>query len=270
MLGPGICREPWCGPLPVDERVEILVAEPLDDPELGFGLQQAVLEEVGAGERGPTALIWSSSRYVGATRQETRLPDFVAATEAASGLGFPVLIRNSGGGAVAANRGSLSFSLTVPVEDLRHGLYERYSGGLDLISSALRRVGVEAEGGEVDGEFCPGAYSVRSGGPWGVKHAGLAQRVTRRAARLEALVLVSQTDEVRAVLERFYGILGLPFRPESVGDLPADVTQVIKALSEEVRERYTVSGGRIGETTMDRARALRREWRVIPDSGTSL
>jgi octanoyl-[GcvH]:protein N-octanoyltransferase len=251
-----------------NERMEILVAEPLDDPEFGFGLQQAVLEEVAAGQRGPAALIWTSSRYVGATRKETRLKGFGAAAGEASRLGFPVLVRNSGGGAVAANRGSLSFSLTFPVEDLRHGLYERYVEGLDLIASALGRVGVEAERGEVEGEFCPGAYSVRSGGPRGVKHAGLAQRVTRRAARLEALVLVSETDEIRALLERFYGLLGLPFRPESVGDLPVDVPTVIRALAEEVRVRYTAAEGRIGKATMERA--LRGEWLVVPDSGTSL
>jgi octanoyl-[GcvH]:protein N-octanoyltransferase len=255
--------------LRANEKMECLVAGPFDDPEIGFGLQQAVLEEVAAGERGPAALIWTSSRYVGATRQETRLSGFAAATEAAAGLGFPVLVRNSGGGAVAANEGSLAFSLTFPVEDLRHGLYERYSEGLDLIASALRRVGVEAERGEVEGEFCPGAYSVRSAGPDGVKHAGLAQRVTRRAARLEALLLVSETDEIRTVLQRFYGLLGLPFRPESVGDLPADVPMVIRALSEEVRGRYEASEGRIGEKTLHRARALRGEWRVAPDSGTS-
>ena len=250
--------------------MEILVSEPLDEPEDGFGLQQAVLEEVAAGERGPAALIWTSSRYVGATRQETRLSGFAAATEAAWELGFPVLVRNSGGGAVVANRGSLSFSLTFPVEDLRHGLYERYSEGLDLIASALKRVGVEAERGEVEGEFCPGAYSVRSGGQKGVKHAGLAQRVTRRAARLEALLLVSETDEVRTVLERFYGLLELPFRPGSVEDLPVDVPAVIRALSEEVRGRYAATEGRIFEKTLERARALRDGWRVIPDSGTSL
>ena len=256
--------------MPATERVEVLVAEPLDDPEVGFGLQQAVLEDVGAGERGPTALIWTSSRYVGATRPETRLPGFAGATEAAAKFGFPVLVRNSGGGAVAANRGSLSFSLTFPVEDLRHGLYERYAGGLKLISSALGRLGVEAEGGEVEGEFCPGAYSVRSGGPWGVKHAGLAQRVTRRAARLEALVLVSETDEVRAVLELVYSLLSLPFRPESVGDLPADVPRVIQALTEEARARYGAEEGELGKRTIDRARSLRGEWRIVPETGSSL
>lgn len=250
--------------------MEILVAEPFHNPEDGFGLQQAVLEEVAAGGRGPVALMWTSSRYVGATRSETRLAGFKAATDAAADLGFPVLVRNSGGGAVAANRGSLSFSLTFPVEDLRHGLYERYSEGLDLIASALRQVGVDAERGEVDGEFCPGAYSVRSGGPRGVKHAGLAQRVTRRAARLEALILVSDTAGIRAVLERFYDLLGLPFRPESVGNLPVDVPQVIQALSEEVRGRYEASEGRIWEATMERARSLRGEWRVIPDTGPVL
>jgi octanoyl-[GcvH]:protein N-octanoyltransferase len=258
------------GSLPANSHLQILVAEPFDDPEDGLGLQQAILEEVAAGERGPVALMWTSSRYVGATRQETRLPGFAAATEAASSLGFPVLVRNSGGGAVAANRGSLSFSLTFPVENLRHGLYERYAEGLDLISSALRRIGVEAEGGEVEGEFCPGAYSVRSGGPGGIKHAGLAQRVTSRAARLEALVLVSGTDEIRTVLERVYGLLGLTLRPESIGDLLADIPRVIQALSEEVRGRYEAEGGRIGESTMDRARSLRGEWRVIPQTGTSL
>ena len=252
------------------ERMEILIAAPLDDPEVGFGLQQAVLEEVAAGARGPAALIWTSSRYVGVTRQETRLPGFARATEAATELGFPVLVRNSGGGAVAANRSSLSFSLTFPVEDLRHGLYERYAEGLEIIVSALRRVGVGAERGEVEGEFCPGAYSVRSGGPRGVKHAGLAQRVTRRAARLEALLLVSETAEVRTVLERFYGLLGLPFRPGGVGDLPVEVPTVIRALSDEVRARYGATEVGIGEQTLERARASRSEWRFIPDSGTSL
>lgn len=203
--------------------------------------------------------------YVGATRPETRIPGFGRAVRLAEEAGFPVLVRNSGGGAVAANRGSISFSLTVPVDDLRHGLYERYTEGVDLIANALRRLGVEAEGGEVEGEFCPGAYSVRSGGPMGVKHAGLAQRVTRRAARLEALILVSETVEIRCVLEQFLGALGLPFRPESVEDLPAGVPEMIEALTDEVRERYGGEEAKLRKDTLLRARSLRGEWRYLPE-----
>jgi octanoyl-[GcvH]:protein N-octanoyltransferase len=245
--------------------VQILNVQGLARPDDGFGLQQAVLEEVSTGARGPTALLWTSSRYIGATHPETRLPGFGAAARLAEEAGFPVLIRNSGGGAVAANEGSISFSLTLPVEDLRHGLYDRYAEGADLLVEALGKLGVAAEAGEVEGEFCPGAYSVRIGGYSGAKIAGLAQRVTRRAARLEALVLVTKTVELRRVLERFYGALDLPFRPESVVDLlGVDVPAAIEALSEAVRERYEAREAGIGEETFERARSLRERWRATP------
>lgn len=240
-----------------------MVAEGLDHPEDGLGLQQAVLEEVAAGERGPAALMWTSSRYVAATRSETRLPGFGRAVEAAESAGFPVMLRNSGGGAVAANAGSISLSTIFPVSDLRHGLRERYTMGSELVVAALRRAGVEAEAGEVEGEFCPGAYSVRSGGPRGIKVAGLAQRVTSRAARMEALILVSETEEVSGVLERFYGSLELPFRPESIGDLPVGVPEVIEVLSTGVRERYEARDASPGEETFRRARGLRKGWRAF-------
>ena len=244
--------------------MQILVAQHLQNPEDGLGVQQAVLEEVVAGDRGPVALVWTASRYVGVTRPETRLAGFEKAVEATVNLGFPVLVRDSGGGAAAANEGSISFSLTFPVADLRHGLYERYTEGVELVAAALRRIGVDAEGGEVEGEFCPGAYSVRSGGPSGVKHAGLAQRVTRRAARLEALILVSKTAELVGVLERFYGALGLPFRRESVADLPTGVPRVIEALVAEVRERYGGEEAAVGKDLLAKARSQRGKWRVAP------
>lgn len=252
--------------------MRILIPETLEEPEDGFGLQQAVLEEVGSGERGPTALLWSSAPYVGLTRPETRLPGYPEALREMAALEVPVLVRNSGGGAVAANRGSLSFSMTFPVEDLRHGLYERYAGGLQVMVAALRGLGADAEEGEVEREFCPGAYSVRSGGPQGIKVAGLAQRVTRRAARVEALILVTQTTAVRDTLSRLYPALGLPFRPEGVGDLvgrdgPLDVGRVASALSSELAGRYEAVSAPVTEALLEKARSQRGRWRA-PEPGS--
>ena len=245
--------------------VQILNVHELASPEDGFGLQQAVLEEVAAGARGHTMLLWTSSPYIGVTYRETRLPCFGTAAKLAEEAGFPVLVRNSGGGAVAANEGSISFSLTSPVEDLRRGLYERYTEGAELIVAALAKLGVAAEAGEVEGEFCPGAYSVRTGGYSGAKIAGLAQRVTRKAARLEALVLVTKTAELRRILESFYGTLGLPFRSGSVADLPeTGVPEMLRALAAVVRERYGAREAELGEETILRARSLRERWRATP------
>lgn len=248
--------------------MQTLIPPFLDDPETGFGLQQVILEQVAAGERGPSCLMWSSSPYVAATRLETRLPGFADAVRSAETLGFPVLVRNSGGGAVAANRGAISFSLSFPVEDLRHGLFERYTEGVEIVAAALRRLGVAAEGGAVEGEFCPGDYSVRSGGVRGVKHAGLAQRVTRWAARLEALILVEHTVELLEVLTKFHAALGLKFRPESIADLPVSVEEVMAALGAEVGERYDATEGRIEEAMLVRAREQRGRWRINAENPT--
>jgi hypothetical protein len=78
-------------------------------------------------------------------------------------------------------------------------------------------------------------------------------------------VLVTKTVELSRVLERFYGALDLPFRPESVVDLlGVDVPAAIEALSEAVRERYEAREAGIGEETFERARSLRERWRATP------
>jgi octanoyl-[GcvH]:protein N-octanoyltransferase len=241
----------------------IVLREAFEEPEESYGLLQALLDEVGRGERGETALIFPCSRHVGVTRMDTRRPGFGRAVRAAEALGFPVLERRSGGGPIAANPSTLTFALFYPVEDLRRGIYDRYAEGTELVAAALGRAGVEAEPGEVEGEFCPGAYSVRAGGPRGVKLAGLSQRVTRRAARLEGIILVSGTKELAEVLERFYAQLGAPFRRGSVGDAGgAGVPDVMLALEREVRSRYGAVGSRLDRKTLEEARSHVGEYRV--------
>ncbi|MDQ3285063.1 MAG: hypothetical protein M3P92_05060, partial [Actinomycetota bacterium] len=79
------------------------------------------------------------------------------------------------------------------------------------------------------------------------------------------LILVTQTAELKGVLEPFYDALGLPFRLESVADLPGgDVPRTIRALAATVGERYGATETEIGEKTIQRARSLRERWRAKP------
>lgn len=249
-----------------------VISVPLHRPEDGFGLQQALLEQVANGQRGPTALLWSSPRYVAAAHSETRLDGFSEAIRLAEEAGFPVLIRNSGGGAAAANEGSLSFSITAPVEDLRSGLYDRYEKLADLIIAALGKLGVTSEPGKIEGEFCPGAYSIRTRGrPCGeIKVAGLAQRVTRRAARVEALILVERTAEISRVLKDFYSALDRPFRPESIGNLSVSIEDMQDTLTAEVEERYGGEAEPVNIDLLNAARERSAGWRYEAQDDTQI
>jgi lipoate-protein ligase A len=126
------------------------------------------------------------------------------------------------------------------------------------VLGAFARLGVEAEVGEVRDEFCPGDHSLRIGGPEGMKIVGIAQRVTRRVTSVGGIVLVHGHEEIASVLERVYGIMNLPFRPESVGSLrragyAVDVDEVVEAFTTEARDRYGAEPARVGEALLEEA-----------------
>jgi hypothetical protein len=75
---------------------------------------------------------------------------------------------------------------------------------------------VEAQRGELAGEWCPGAWSISAGG---VKLAGLAQRAIKGAAWAEAVVDLSPDTETREVLGEVYAELGLDLDPATIGSV---------------------------------------------------
>ena len=229
--------------------MDLLLPGRFEDPVTASGYFRTVFDQVAAGERPATVSITPSTRHVGVTRRDTFRPGFQDAVKAANDDGYPVLVRSSGGGATAADTGTFGFSVIRPSqEEMGRGISERYDEAAAFVLGAFSRVGLrEAEVGEVKDEFCPGDHSIRVGG-WegGMKLCGIAQRVTRRATSVGGIVLVEGEDELARVLANFYGALGLPFRPESVGSArragnSSSVEDFLEAFAAEAEKRY---GGR--------------------------
>ena len=226
--------------------MELLTPGSFEDPTTAYGYQRVVFEQVAAGERPPTVSITQSTRHVGVTRRDTFRPGFTDAVRASHEEGYPVLVRTAGGGATVAGPGTFGFSIIRPANDHegRREIRDRYDEAAALVLGVFGRLGVRAEVGEVRDEFCPGDHSVRVGS-WevGMKVVGIAQRVTRRATSVGGIVLVEGEDELARILERVYGAMRLPFRPESVGSLrragyEAGVGETIGAFDAEAQLRY--------------------------------
>ncbi|MDQ3590527.1 MAG: hypothetical protein M3392_09885, partial [Actinomycetota bacterium] len=93
----------------------------------------------------------------------------------------------------------------------------------------------------------------------GMKVVGIAQRITRRATSVGGIVLVEGEDELARILERVYGAMRLPFRPESVGSLrragcEAGVGETIEAFAAEAQLRYGAVRVPLGEEVLELAR----------------
>jgi octanoyl-[GcvH]:protein N-octanoyltransferase len=226
--------------------MELLLPDGFEDSATAYGYVRTIFDQVANGTRPATVSITPSTCHVGVTRRDTIRPGFEDAVRAAGELGYPVLLRSSGGGATAADRGTFGFSIIRPVDETEsgHTIRERYDEAAALVLGAFSRLGVVAEVGEVRDEFCPGDHSIRVGdAEGGMKIVGIAQRITRRATSVGGIVLVEGERDLARVLERVYNAMHLPFRKESVGSLrragyEAGTKNAIGAFAAEAEQVY--------------------------------
>ena len=229
--------------------MDLLLPHRFEDSATAYGYVRTIFDQVADRTRPATVSITPSTRHVGVTRRDTFRPGFEDAVRASGEMGYPVLVRSSGGGATAADRGTFGFSIIRPADETesRRAIGERYDEAAALVLGAFSRLGVPAEVGEVRKEFCPGDHSVRVGDEeGGMKVVGSAQRITRRATSVGGIVLVEGESELARVLEGVYGAMRLPFRTASVGSLrraghDVGTEEVISAFAREAEERYGAS-----------------------------
>src|SRR5918993_1629652 len=241
--------------------MDLLLPDRFEDARTGYGYVRTIFDQVASGTRPATVSIPPAARLVGVTRRDTFRPGFPDAVEAAGGLGYPVLIRSSGGGATAADLGTFGFSIIRPTDEREsdRGIRDRYDEAASFVLAAFSRLGVAAEVGEVSDEFCPGDHSIRIGDRKnGMKVVGIAQRITRRATSVGGIVLVEGEQELARVLERVYDAMNLPFRKESVGSLrragyTAGTEKAMEAFAAEAEHIYSAIRVPLDEKTLELA-----------------
>jgi octanoyl-[GcvH]:protein N-octanoyltransferase len=184
-------------------------------PEMGPAISRVLLERVAAGQAGETIRLSRPGRVVAFGRQDAVSPGYPAAVAAARAAGYEAMERLSGGRAAIYFEGALSFTHTVPDPEPPRRTKARFIEIGETLCEAFASLGVDARIGEVPGEYCPGAYSVNAEGR--VKLVGVGQRMIRGAAHVGAVIVVTDSAEVRRVLTPVYEALGLDWRPETTG-----------------------------------------------------
>jgi lipoate-protein ligase A len=159
--------------------------------------------------------IWKPEPGLALSRLDELRPGAAAACAAAERAGLTVDRRLSGGHAVVTGPGSfcVGFAERAPTFE---GTQERYERLAAVLIDAFAALGVDAEQGELEGEWCPGAWSIRADG---VKLAGLAQRAIKGAAWIDAVVDLAPDERSRELLIEVYAALELPLDPKTLGSV---------------------------------------------------
>ncbi len=156
-----------------------------------------------AAAHGPHACIWESDQGLVVPRTYQPFPRFAPACADFAAQGWPVALRQSGGGIVPQGPGIVNLSLAYAVEGkpLDHS-DQAYLLICRVIGLALQEHGVTAQPQAVQGSFCDGRYNLAVGaGGQARKIAGTAQlwrrhrldplREYRQIVLVHALILAS-------------------------------------------------------------------------------
>jgi lipoate-protein ligase A len=195
-------------------------------------------------------------------KQDVVDPRYADAVAAARARSFEAGERLAGGRAAVFHENTVAFAYTVPDKNPAARTFARFELAVELIATALRRLGVDARPGEVPGEYCPGAYSVNAGGR--TKLAGIGQRIVARAAHVGGVVVIRESDRVRDVLVPVYEALALDWDPRTVGSVEDEIGPVSwedarDAMVAELEDRFELTHGSLDPETLALAERLAPE-----------
>ncbi len=243
----------------MSRRIRIVTNDFAREPALDTAVSRALLLHASDGRVPETVRVHTPGRILAFGKRDTLESGYRSAVDAAVSHGFTPIERLAGGRAAVFTEHTLAFAWTIPDPDPRRGVYARFEALSRLMVRAFATLGIEAETGQIPGEYCPGDYSVHHAGR--IKLMGVGQRLARRAAHVGGVVVVRNPELIRDVLVAVYGALRLDWEPQTVGALSDVVPEVTPAAAAAaIRREFAgiaeLVPGRIGDETMALARTL--------------
>lgn len=235
-------------------------AAPLS-PGLDTAMSRALLLRVSDGAVGETFRLHLPGRVMAFGKRDVISPGYHAAVAATRAMGFTAVERLAGGRAAVFHEGTLAFSWSIPTDDPRRGIHDRFRLLSGVLATAFRRLGVAAAVGELPGEYCPGEYSIHAGGR---KVMGVGQRLARSAAHIGGVIVVSDGKLVRNALLPVYEALALEWNPSTAGslqDVDPSITmqRTVDAVLETLSEEADLVPGSLDGPTLSLAASMEAE-----------
>jgi octanoyl-[GcvH]:protein N-octanoyltransferase len=220
---------------------------------------------VAAGELAETLRIARPGTTVAFAKRDAVADGYEEAVRAAREHGFEATLRLAGGRAAVFHDGTMEIGHAVPDEEPRAGIHDRFRHTADRLARALKRLGVDARVGEVEGEYCPGRYSVNARGE--VKLAGIGQRVVGGGSHTGVVLVVEGEERINAVLEPVYAALGLAWNPAASGSVRTEAPSatwdtVRDAIVAEYARDHDLVEDSVDADTLSLAKRLADEHRV--------
>lgn len=187
----------------IDHSNETTIFHTPNKAMTSFAIDDAIATAVGRDEAKPTARIWIHDKTIVLGIPDSRLPHLEQGLQYIKAENYQAVIRNSGGLAVALDKGVVNLSFILPNKgDL--SIYDGYDLMLYFIQQMFKDYTTDIQAYEIVGSYCPGDYDLSING---IKFAGISQRRVRDGVAVQIYLDVEGDSRDRAsTVQKFYSL----------------------------------------------------------------
>ncbi|HAM80742.1 lipoate--protein ligase family protein [Ornithinibacillus bavariensis] len=201
-----------------------------------FAIDDALATSVSLEKSPPVLRLWLHPKTIVLGIPDAKLPYIEEGVKLFARHGYHVVVRNSGGLAVALDSGVLNLSLILP--GVKHlSIHDCYEAMVHFVKHMLQDITTEIKAYEIVESYCPGDYDLSINGK---KFAGISQRRVRDGAAIQIYLDVEGDSFERASLIRDFYQISLKGE-ETKFTYPHVNPEVMGSLSKLTGRKLTIS-----------------------------
>lgn len=200
-----------------------------------FAMDDAIALSVSSTTSPPTMRLWRHNKTVVLGIPDGRLPYLSEGIQYLRKHDYDVIVRNSGGLAVALDAGVLNLTLILP--EARHlSIHDGYEAMLSFVKYTLQDLTNNIQAYEIVGSYCPGDYDLSI---HGIKFAGISQRRIKDGVAVQIYIDVNGDSKERGKLIRDFYDISLK-NEETPFTYPTVHPEKMSSLSQLIKSPLTV------------------------------
>ena len=246
-------------------KIQVITKSYLSSPTLETAISKTILDESSSNMFPETLRFFQPRNLVAFSVRDSKNIAFENAVNTVYQNSFDPVLRLSGGKAALFHSGTVGFAWTIPDDNPKANVCERFEEISLCVKETLISIGVDAYIGEINGEYCPGKYSVNARRKSKIMCVG--QRLAQYANHVGGVINVTDSNFTQKILTKIYKGLDYEWIPTTVGSIENEIgkitnSEMISALIKKFSEYYFVKETTLDQNIVDKAHKIENNYSI--------
>ena len=246
-------------------KIQLIKKSYTSTPTLETAISKTILDEASSKMIPEILRFFEPRNLVAFSPRDSKKNGFKNAVITTCQNSFDPVLRLSGGKAALFHSGTIGFAWTIPDDNPKANVCERFEEISLRIKDTFISMGIDAHIGEINGEYCPGRYSVNARRK--SKIMGVGQRLAKYASHIGGVISITNSKLTQKILTKIYKDLDYEWIPTTAGSIEDEIgkitnSEIISILIEKFSEYYSFEETTLTKNVLEKAHNIENSYSI--------